>query len=328
MKAKFINCLKILFQIILTIVGTFMLASIVLIKFNYQWDQSQYSFVYSIIVFLVGIYIALKIRILDSKEEYYPLFKKLYFGKELFLKYELITFIVSIVINIAFLMTITVWIAQDSDNKVLSNSINVIICLDFVAICRNLHVLIRLYWKRVFLSKNKKCESNKVKDCDKDLFETWLNQKGKFKWVDIALTDNSYKNKYLRENSVKYVGEVNKDLATYGDAIIKICYIEILYGNTDQLSVEKSEYESDKYLVEKVAEHYKLLNYMNYDDKDAKIVKDYNYIIHPKTKGGNRKDSPHKYIATAVEAMIGAIYKNTKDLNAITQLLKMWMNFK
>ena len=161
-----------------------------------------------------------------------------------------------------------------------------------------------------------------------DLFERWLKEKGKSKWVDIALTDNSYKNKYLRENSLKFVGEVNKDLATYGDAIIKICCIEILYGNTDQLSVEKSEYESDKYLVEKVAEHYKLLKYMNYDDEDAKIVKDYNYIIPPKTKGGNKKDSPHKYIATADEAMIGAIYKNTKDLNAITQLLKEWMSFK
>lgn len=327
MKVKFINCLKILIHIILTIAGTFLLASIVLIKFNYQWDQSQYSFVYSIIVFLVGIYIALKIRILDSKEEYYPLFKKLYLGKELFLKYELITFIVSIVINIVFLMTITVWIAQDSDNKVLSNSINVIICLDFVVICRNLYVLIHLYWNRVFPS-NKKPEGTKERDCSMDLFETWLNQKGKSKWVDIALTDNSYKNKYLRDHSTKYVGEVNKDLATYGDAIIKICYIEILYGNTDQLSVEKSEYESDKYLVEKVAEHYKLLNYMNYDDEDPKIVKDYNYIIPPKTKGGNRKDSPHKYIATAVEAMIGAIYKNTKDLNAITQLLKEWISFK
>ena len=327
MKAKFFNFLEFLFQIILTIVGTFLLASIIFAKFNYQWDQSQYSFVYSIIVFLIGIHIALKIRILDSKEEYYPLIKKLYFGKELFIKNELIAFIFSIVINITFLITITAWIAQDSDNKVLSDSINVIICLDFVAICRNLRVLIRLYWKTVFPS-NKKPEGPKERDCSMDLFEAWLNQKEKSKWVNIALTDNSYKNKYSRENSVKYVGEVNKDLATYGDAIIKICYIEILYGNTDKLSVEKSEYESDKYLVEKVAQHYNLLEYMNYDDKDPKNVKDYNYIVPPNTRGGNRSDSSHKYIATAVEAMIGAIYKSTKDLDAITQLLKEWMSFK
>ena len=160
---------------------------------------------------------------------------------------------------------------------------------------------------------------------NKDLFEEWLNTKSK--WIKIALTDSSFKNKYLRENKTRYLDEINKDLSTYGDSIIKICFIEILYGNIEKISVKKSNYESDKYLVEKVARHYKLLDYIQFDDEDDKIVKNYDFIEPVKTNGGNKKDSPHKYIATAVEAVIGAIYKETKDLNALIALLRTWIDF-
>ena len=34
--------------------------------------------------------------------------------------------------------------------------------------------------------------------------------------------------------------------------------------------------------------------------------------------------SPHKYIATAVEAMIGAIYKEEGKLNKIIELIDSW----
>ena len=47
---------------------------------------------------------------------------------------------------------------------------------------------------------------------------------------------------------------------------------------------------------------------------------DYDYGEH---KGNNH--NPHKYIATAVEAMVGAIYKETKDSDSIIEHLKSWM---
>lgn len=323
MKAKIILVLEFLSQIVFTIVLTIFMSIFFLISFNYQWDKELYSFAYSIIIFMIGIHIALKIRILDSKEEYSPIIKKFYFGKNIFLKNEFIAFILSIIINVVFLIAITGWIAINSGNESLSTSINVVICLNFAIICRNLYVFIRLYWKNAFPLKQV-CDTNIENNKSIDLFKEWLDKKENNNLVNIALTDKSYKNKYLHENSSTYTGETNKDLATYGDAIIKICYIEILYGNVDKISVEKSKYESDKYLVEKVAEHYKLLDYMNYDDKDPLIVSDYNYIDPPKTSGGHRKPSPHKYIATAVEAMIGAIYKETKNMNAIIELLDNW----
>ncbi len=41
----------------------------------------------------------------------------------------------------------------------------------------------------------------------------------------------------------------------------------------------------------------------------------------------NKKESPDKFKATAVEAMIGAIYKETNDLKPIIELLDSWRHF-
>lgn len=75
-----------------------------------------------------------------------------------------------------------------------------------------------------------------------------------------------------------------------------------------------------------------MLKYINYDDNDNKIKQDYDYKIPSKTSSGkNKKSSPHKYIATAVEAMIGAIYLETKEetkaLDKISELLLQWKEF-
>ena len=72
-----------------------------------------------------------------------------------------------------------------------------------------------------------------------------------------------------------------------------------------------------------------MLKYINYDDIDKNILRDYDYKIPGKTSSGkNKKTSPHKYIATAVEAMIAAIYletkKETKALDKISELLLQW----
>ena len=152
-----------------------------------------------------------------------------------------------------------------------------------------------------------------------DLFEEYLNKRDSYELVKRALTDKSYR-KIKPELLNK---EINTDLATYGDAVIKLCFCEILLDNSDKLTNEKSTYESDKYLVDVVAKHYDLLKYINKDNVDVKLALDYNYDNH-KSKNGNSA----KYIATAVEAMIGAIYKETKDLDSIVELLKTWMEFK
>ena len=148
------------------------------------------------------------------------------------------------------------------------------------------------------------------------LFEKYLLRDNESNWVHRALTDNSYKKVYERENGKKYTDTVNTDLATYGDSIIRFCFLEIMFDKVDELSNEKSIYESDKYLIEKVAEHYGLLEYMRTDKEDPNRPKE--YICN---------DDSTKYIATAVEAMIGAIYKETNDLKPIVELLDSWRRF-
>lgn len=97
-----------------------------------------------------------------------------------------------------------------------------------------------------------------------------------------------------------------------------------MFDNKIKLSKEIELYITDKRLVE-VAKHYDLIRYIEFDNNDKKIVNDYNYIDSKKTSGKNKKNSPHKYIATAVEAVVGIIYKENKDLNSIIKLLKQWM---
>ena len=100
------------------------------------------------------------------------------------------------------------------------------------------------------------------------------------------------------------------------------CYSEILLDKdeVEQLSVERAELESDKFFVRVIARYYDLIKYIDRDKDDSKMPDDYDYGEH---KGNNH--NPHKYIATAVEAMVGAIYKETKDSDSIIEHLKSWM---
>lgn len=161
-----------------------------------------------------------------------------------------------------------------------------------------------------------------------DLFEEYLNKKETSDWVKIALTDpsfNSLRSRGVKKNNPNYKElhnplPNNLDLALLGDAIIKFVYSDILFDTVKKLTEEKKKYESDKVFVEKIAKHYKLIKYIDFDKKDSKIPHDYNY---DKLKGEDY--NPHKYIATAVEAIIGAIYKETNELKSIRKLLISWM---
>ena len=150
-----------------------------------------------------------------------------------------------------------------------------------------------------------------------DLFEEYLNKKETSKWIKRALTDSSYKNV---NHELKDI-DTNTELATYGDSIIKMCLSELLLDNVKNITEEKKKYETDKFFVEKIAKHYELIDYINFDINDEKIPKNYNY------GDSTKNNNPHKYIATAVESMIGAIYKETNDLNLLLDLLKNWMKF-
>jgi dsRNA-specific ribonuclease len=158
-----------------------------------------------------------------------------------------------------------------------------------------------------------------------DLFEIYLNNNSP--WINRALTDKSYKNEFMRTNHKPYDGDTNEDLATYGDAVIKLCYLELMLDKESKLSIEKAKIESDEYLVDVIARHYNMLEFIKTDSENKEMKKTYDFIKPAKTSGGNKKDSQNKFIATAVEAMIGAIYKEEKDLKPIIELLDSWRKF-
>lgn len=157
-----------------------------------------------------------------------------------------------------------------------------------------------------------------------DLFEKYLENKDIYEFVKRALRAESYKKEHPSlENK-----DVAPDLATLGDAIIKLCYTKYFLDKVEQLSKEVEKYVTDERFVTVIARHYDLLKHIYYYKDDDKIKQDYDYNKPGKTSSGkNKKSSPHKYIATAVEAMIGAIYLETKDLDKISELLLQWKEF-
>lgn len=150
---------------------------------------------------------------------------------------------------------------------------------------------------------------------DIDIFQKYL--KSEEKYIKIALTDSSYKN-YCEKHNLSFCDD-NKNLATLGDAIIKFVYAKMLYNEckNKKYSKEIEKYITDEKLV-RIASKYDLIQYIDLDEDDDKIRKDYDYV--PK-KG----KSPHKYIATTVEAMVAAIYNNNNNnLEEIEKILDNW----
>ena len=144
-----------------------------------------------------------------------------------------------------------------------------------------------------------------------DKFLEWIgNNKG-----HRALTDKSHKNISTRENKKPLEEKDNRELATYGDAVLKLALCQILWNKgVSRLTKEKEKYESDKVLVEVIAKKYKILNYLAYDETDDKKPKDYEY-----------QGDIHKYIATAIEACLGAMYMDTAvSWNDIIEIVTEW----
>lgn len=131
-----------------------------------------------------------------------------------------------------------------------------------------------------------------------------------------ALTCKSYGEVYKREHYCEIDPKAtNFALATYGDALLKFALCSLLLDKSEQLSEEKKKYETDKFLIETVAKHYQLLDYINFDRDNTQIPKCYETFENENTK----------YIATTVEAVLGAIYQRNKNFQQICNLVESWM---
>ena len=145
-----------------------------------------------------------------------------------------------------------------------------------------------------------------------DAFEAWLDQNRD----SVALRDSSYRKVLQKER--RYAdgsGEVNTELATLGDGVLRMFLCELLWQESrERLSERKQGYESDRVLVSVIAKHYGMLDRMHFDREDEHLPVDYVYC-------GDK----HKYIATAVEACLGLIWLHTQDPVVLREIVKGWM---
>jgi dsRNA-specific ribonuclease len=137
-----------------------------------------------------------------------------------------------------------------------------------------------------------------------------------------ALTDKSYKKTPNNQDC-----KINFELATYGDAILKCLLCKIYFEKEDEdnfgfkgkLTEWKKQYESDEVLVKFIARHYDILNFLNFDRDDTKKPHGYDY------QGRNAKRR-YKYIATAMEACIAAVYIENGE-NEVVEIVKKWIRW-
>lgn len=156
---------------------------------------------------------------------------------------------------------------------------------------------------------------------EKDIFKEYLESKEP-EYRKIALTDCSYKKCYQNEYKQELPDEeTNKELGTYGDALLKLALCQILYEEkVKNITEKKKNYENDKILVSVVAQNYDLSPHINIDKNDKNIPKDYDC----EDKNGVFLHK-YKYIATAVEALLAAFYlDNEKNFKLIVDIVKVW----
>ena len=140
-----------------------------------------------------------------------------------------------------------------------------------------------------------------------------------------ALTDTSYKN---IDHSLSD-DDTNAELATYGDAVLKLALCKVYRDKknegikfSDNLSKWKEKHESDEVLVRVVAKHYKLLKFLKYDKEgngkpEEQKPQDYEHK-------GQKDNDRHKYIATAMEACVAAVYIENGE-SEVVEIVKQWI---
>lgn len=156
---------------------------------------------------------------------------------------------------------------------------------------------------------------------DMDIFEKYIKE-NKRNEECRALTCKSYGEVYKKDKREELESKkTNFELATYGDALLKFVLCDLFLDKKPQLSEYKKKYEEDKFLIEVIAKHYNLLEYMNFDREDKKIPQE--YVMH---ESGNKNKNATKYIATTVEAVLGAIYLENRTFESIRNLVESWTN--
>lgn len=167
--------------------------------------------------------------------------------------------------------------------------------------------------KKTMSILTKLCNQHRIPFRDEDdLFLDCLERLKDHPLMAQALTDRS-RNNYLRKRHLPPVPN-NVELTTYGDAVLKLAFCDVLYG-VDHLTIEKEKYESDKNYVEVIGKRYDILRRMKYDSED-------NYM--PKTYIMHKRDMNHKRIATCVEAIAGAIFMIDRDIDEIIEIARFW----
>lgn len=156
-----------------------------------------------------------------------------------------------------------------------------------------------------------------------DIFSKYLNMENQPDIIERALTDKSYKDIYQKQHHKEMPEEeCNFELATYGDAILKMCLMQILIDQVSKPTEVKKKYESDRSLVMFIASKYKLNDKIKLSPQVK--INDYNYDSHYKEKENKKKGNKCKYIATCVEAMVAAIYMEEKSLEPLVKLIEEW----
>ena len=103
-----------------------------------------------------------------------------------------------------------------------------------------------------------------------------------------ALTDKSY-SEVQKLNKEKITPD-NFTLATYGDAVLKFAYCEVLF-DTENMTEEKKKYENDEVLVVVIGNYYKILNKLKLNIYDKNMPTDYGW-----NPNKNKEDKAHNIL--------------------------------
>lgn len=148
-----------------------------------------------------------------------------------------------------------------------------------------------------------------------DIFEAYLAHHKAHREDTVALVCASYKPVYQRLHGEALIDDrVNTELATYGDALLRFALVSLFLDKVEKLSEHIKQYLTDKFLIECVAKHYRLLDYILYDEDNPLIPAQYVFYKNDRTK----------YIATSVEAILGDIYREGASMEDIRALVESW----
>ena len=160
-----------------------------------------------------------------------------------------------------------------------------------------------------------------------DPFLRYLRE-GDDPWRTRALTDETCR----KDGRRLPMEEINTELATYGDALLKFTLCEFFLDRVNKLTIVKQNYESDVALVG-VARKYDLLRYLHFNRHDRRIPQ--NYDVRPvpldcppvEERELRMSNERHKYIATAMEALLGAMYRSHGDFDEIRRTVRGWVEY-